>query len=139
MTINLKLFPAHDLAVFKAHGVLTGSQMICMGEDLLSKTQGSAGLDIIYDYRDVTAFDVSFEEVEQLAKKNAHYMELLHHSRIAVVAPTDIGYGIARMWEAMSSDSPMEMMVCRDLLHACKWLHREVDDVQQCCQMAAQD
>lgn len=44
------------------------------------------------------------------------------HRRVAVVAPTDHSFGLARMYEALSGRIPWEFRVFRDVTAAREWL-----------------
>ena len=42
--------------------------------------------------------------------------------RTAVLAPTDLTFGLSRMYELMSADSPESVRVCRDVDEAAVWV-----------------
>lgn len=42
--------------------------------------------------------------------------------RTAVLAPTDLTFGLSRMYELMSADSPESVRVCRDVDDAAAWV-----------------
>lgn len=42
--------------------------------------------------------------------------------RTAVLAPTDLGFGISRMYELMSDESSESVRVCRDAADAAAWV-----------------
>jgi hypothetical protein len=42
--------------------------------------------------------------------------------RTAVLAPTDLTFGLSRMYEAMAADSPESVRVCRDVHDAAAWV-----------------
>lgn len=42
--------------------------------------------------------------------------------RTAVLAPTDLTFGLSRMYELMSADSPESVRVCRDIDDAAAWI-----------------
>jgi len=53
--------------------------------------------------------------------------------KVAVVAPEDISFGLARMYEAFSDSVPWEFMVFRDATAAVSWLglpEKIVDDIE---------
>jgi hypothetical protein len=49
---------------------------------------------------------------------------------LALIAPTDLGYGMCRMYELMSADMPQKIMVFRSVEEGERWLLSECDGRQ---------
>jgi tetrahydromethanopterin S-methyltransferase subunit E len=47
---------------------------------------------------------------------------MAERSRVAMVATTDVHYGLSRMYQAFRSDSPLDLRVFRDMREARTWL-----------------
>jgi hypothetical protein len=68
-----------------------------------------------------TAFDVPAEELRDLA----HHVSVADQRaavRLAVVAPQEVMFGMARLYAAHREPSPMEVRVFRDRAEALAWL-----------------
>lgn len=65
---------------------------------------------------------VTADGVRELVEFNRKFPSDLNHQRVAIVASTDLGYGMSRMLQAYSEDLPGEYSVFRDMAEACAWL-----------------
>lgn len=77
----------------------------------------------LFDLSDVTVMDVSAESVRDVARRVAlHVDPRLEEGKLAIVAPRDLLFGMARMYEMLRNDSPVEVRVFREREEAESWL-----------------
>ncbi|MCB1184211.1 hypothetical protein KDM41_12315 [bacterium] len=89
--------------------------------DLTSPTDHPPDADAIWDGRDVDfrPIDRAFtEEVVGLRER----FPARGRARVAFVVPNDLGFGMARMFEALSADVLGESFVCRSVEEAESWI-----------------
>ncbi len=67
-------------------------------------------------------------EQEVFAQKKAALSASYTGEKCAIVAPTDVGFGIARIHGALVDDSIVDTMVFRDFNKALSWLDIELND-----------
>jgi acyl-coenzyme A thioesterase PaaI-like protein len=67
----------------------------------------------LIDLSGVEAIDVSTGEVEMLVDMNKHAEGIIHDGVVVHVAPTDVAFGMARMWQAMMEKVNWETHVSR--------------------------
>lgn len=104
-------------------GIVTGQELINGASQVLHDIRG--GLPICYamiDLSDISGFEVSSEDIRDVAKLNVSMAEVIGPARVAVVAAHDIAFGMARMWEAYAHTTAWQTQVFRDRLEAENWL-----------------
>ena len=73
----------------------------------------------IADFSHVTSFDLSGEDIRALARRSV----FSSHAHRAVIAPSDLGFGLARMFEMLrENDGEMGIRVFRTLEEALEWV-----------------
>lgn len=80
------------------------------------------GMDILCDYRKVSQFDVSSLGMRGSAGLMTRIEGAGSSWKMAMVAPQDVVYGMARMYQAFRAGSPEDVMVFREILEARHWL-----------------
>jgi len=73
------------------------------------------------DFTKVTQVDLSTDAIPHLAERNSFGVG----SKRAFVAPIDLMYGLARMFQILTDDHPDELNVFRDMQEARKYLSLE--------------
>jgi hypothetical protein len=76
----------------------------------------------ICNFLDVDDISVTKEEVRRIAEQDKKAAEINPGMLIAIVAKTDLGFGLSRMWEAMAHESPLKTMVFRNIKEAQAWI-----------------
>ena len=91
---------------------------------LLASGEFDPAMDVVSDLSEVTRYDVSAEGLRELARTFAPYNAAMAGARLAIVAPKDVIYGMARMFEILRSDAPQEIRIFRDLEEAREWIQQ---------------
>lgn len=79
--------------------------------------------DDLVDLTDVTRFDVTSDGLRQVMGFFSGADQLGIHTRLAIVAPADVVYGVSRMYQMLRGDDvPEEIAVFRDMDEAKAWL-----------------
>ncbi len=76
----------------------------------------------IVDGREITDMAITPEGQNKLAAIAATKINQLRGGRVAMVASTDITYGMFRMWEVQRGDINYEVRVFREIEAALNWL-----------------
>ena len=72
---------------------------------------------------DVSVLDVSTDSVhEAVGRVREHVDSKLEEGKLAIIAPRDLLFGMARMYEILRDGSPVEVRVFRDRDEARSWL-----------------
>ena len=122
-TINEKI----GVVVSSWVGKISGSEILPSYKQLYESDLWKPGLNEIVDLRDADMSSVSSEILSDLAAMVEGYTKgKCQGFKTAVIAPEDLPFGISRIYEAHSYDSPENAKVFRDLNKAFEWLG--VDD-----------
>lgn len=77
--------------------------------------------DQLWDFSQVTRIEVTSEALRELAGSRSFKAG----ARRAMVTPSDVGFGLARMFQILHDEAPEELRVFRDLGEARSWLGLE--------------
>jgi hypothetical protein len=104
-------------------GVVTGAQILASAvqdnQDLARAQLFRYGF---VDFTTATKVDATAAQIRAIAEENARTAVLAPRVVVAIVAPSDHIYGIARMWEFHADAVGWETWVFRDRATAIAWL-----------------
>jgi len=128
MPITLDRRPDERLVVFSHIGEVSDDEMLAFYRDFLDDP-GSAGYLMLLIHLDQTrSTGRSSEALRSLAGLfEEKFGDVTVKRRVAVVAPADNSFGLARMYEALSARVPWEFRVFRDGDAALAWLGDDVN------------
>jgi len=132
MPFDLHFLREHGLAVVQVAGPVTMLEIMGVGTTLFQSPHWRPGTKVLLDYRDASDItDGTYRAARTLAQQDQSFGELLAGTRVAVVAPSDVVFGIVRMWEALSEGGPWEARVFRDYEPALAWLEISAEQVPE--------
>jgi hypothetical protein len=127
--INYRILPKKKLIVLCNWGLTPVEDIFRLRRDLLADADYSPDYEAILD---TTYLDSHYmpEEIWRISRTGPK--ERLLTGRLAVIAPSDVVYGISRMHQMASEDkNPFKMLVFRDPEAALKWLGRDEVDIER--------
>lgn len=108
-------------AVFE--GTVTTEEFWSYRSELANDPAWKPGFDQLVDVRKISDEVVTVEETRSLAGGASEAIHpRLGDGKLAIVVATDLHYGIARMYEVQSGDSPRPVQTFRDIAPALEWL-----------------
>ena len=111
------------LLVLKGSGVLTGGELVAttrgMVEDGLSFSKVDRVL-VLLD--EVTRLEVRADHVTEVVELDRRLVHFIPRALVAIVAPKDEVFGMARMWEMMVVFTDWKTQVFRFRKDADEWL-----------------
>lgn len=119
--ISFEVNISHRLRRATFSGVITEPVLFHTYEQLLSEPDYDPTLNDLVDMRGVERLEVSSQGVRQLVGLFAQ-PETQSTNKLAIVAPESYIFGMARMYEILSSDTSEQIQVFRDLRDAERWL-----------------
>jgi len=102
----------------RAEGVVTAVELRDHQRELRGDDRFEPGFDHLLDLRSVTRFELTVAEVREISRVRVFG----EGSRLAVVAPTDVGFGLSRMYEAFGELDEDRYRVFRGIEDAEGWL-----------------
>lgn len=104
-------------------GEISDEHLLGTYADLVQSPDYDKEADDLVDLSGVTSLGVTTKGLRQLMGLFSELDELNIKSRLAIVAPGDAVYGVARMYQMLRGDDvPEEITVFRDLAEATAWL-----------------
>ena len=77
---------------------------------------------VLSDFTDVSNFDITPEGVRAAARIADLVIERNAQLRMAMVLPTDLEYGMGRMWQILTSEGDEKIRIVRTMPEAMKWV-----------------
>ena len=126
--INYRILPEYKLYVICIWGVTSVEQIQKQRQKIRSNLDLSQNYDTIIE---VTHLKHQFKSEEFHSFDRSTSDSFFSSKKLAIVASSDIAYGVNRMYEAISdSTSPLEISVFRNVSSALMWLGREGIDIE---------
>ena len=111
-------------------GVITTYTGVVTDEELLSsareRTTPIEKTDsyryLLSDFTDVSSFEVSSAAIRRIAHLADKMIQRNPGIRVAAVLPTDLEFGMGRMWQSLTKKGEATAVVVRTMDEAVKWL-----------------
>ena len=104
-----------------AHGILTDQDAYSHQDNLRNDPEFDPGYSQFFNFIKVTKAELSTDAIHRLAEKNPFGLG----SKRAFVAPSDMMFGLSRMFQVLITDHKDELTVFRDIDDARKYLSIE--------------
>ncbi len=115
---------------FRCHGVLTGDELRDALKRLLKKENLESFKYAFIDETPVDSYKVSAFDLLEMLKYHKHIAVSVHDDAVvAIVAPSLLGYGLARMWEIQAADIGWFTKVFRAKPEADAWLKAKMKEL----------
>ena len=116
----------HDdlhLLVSTWSGAITDAEMIAAYRAAYADRRWAAGFNEVTDLRRADLRAVTTDGLRAVQLLVAESVAGFAGSfRTAILAPTDLTFGLSRMYEMMAAESPEAVRVCRDVDDAAAWV-----------------
>ena len=116
--IRFELDEKHGVRTAIFSGVITEQGLISAYTALVSDPAFDPAINDLVDLSAVTRLDVTSAGVRRVAQMFDPMNHLQTQNRLAIVAPRDELFGMARMYEILRSDAPEETRVFRTMEQA---------------------
>ena len=81
----------------------------------------------LIDLTNITQVDLSSKDIKAVAVLNKIFIQKLQNVAVAIVAPTDLTFGLARMWEAYVGCEGIETFITRNRDSAEEWINEKIN------------
>ena len=127
MPIAIEVDHAQRVRYASASGVLTDADVLEGYAGVLADPTYDPTLDVVFDCTGLEWLDVRPATIGRIAELVARADRAIPpgvHPRAAIVAPADVAFGMARMYQARreSQNTPTRYFVCRTMDEARDWL-----------------
>lgn len=131
MPILIHYEPEQNVLYSKAIGVIFIEDI--MGYySKIERMDLKPGYSVLADYSEAVS-DLIYDEIVAMVERQRHLHRGLRPAKIAIVAKSDIMFGLARVYAAMIEPENIEVNVFRDRTQALQWLeisesHRKINE-----------
>ncbi len=123
MPISFKLYEEHELFLSKWVGEISDSDLLQSYKQLFDNEKYKPGFDEIADTRNANIAGVTSEGLMSLfIMVQQNISGKCESFKTAVIAPKDLEFDMARIYEVFSDDSNENVMVFRSIDSALNWL-----------------
>ena len=119
MKIERKIDAAARVVTLQVNGALGDQELLSLANELEKAPEVRSDFSLLIDLRQAAGRDVTSAGVRALV---ARPLVLSTASRRAVVVPSDLGFGMARMYELLRGDQGGATRVFRDYEEARRWV-----------------
>jgi hypothetical protein len=120
--VHLRQYPAHDLLAWQPQGVLDDRLLDEIGEWLCAIEETSPPSKRFVDLSRLTMVAVRTSHVFKFARKRAEQFAGDTPVKSALFSEDWVGFGIARLYESLMKETPIEARAFRDRAGAALWL-----------------
>ena len=124
MSIEVRLTADGIGMVATGVGVLTGQDLLDATAQLREEAERNP--EIRYAVMDLSAIPEEKVETRSIRALAAQRLKLTHELCVVVVAPSDVLFGISRMWEMMAERRGLGSRVVRTRAEAITWLQERL-------------
>lgn len=117
--------PHHDPTIIYTllSGLITDQELLAYYSDALTSWPGGRWRELV-DGTQITDMALTPTSLKQLAHLVTSHIQRLNNARVAMVAQSDLAYGMFRMWELQRAQLGYDVRVFRQLGEAERWLLR---------------
>jgi hypothetical protein len=107
-------------------GIVTGFEILSSAlHESLNKARPQVRYGLV-DFSQATDFKVTTQDVRRLVEVNRKLAAATPGELVAVVAPAELSYAMARLWHTLSDDIGWKSNVFRHRSEAVAWLKKEI-------------
>jgi hypothetical protein len=122
MPYSYRIDAALETAFVTLRGEVTADDLRGFRQALLSDPEWKPGYGRLVEFSGNVALSVTAQEVSQTAWEGVSLRERFGRGKLAIVAPGDLEFGIARMYTTSLEGSPHPRRLFRDRESALEWL-----------------
>jgi hypothetical protein len=119
------------LILVTSKSVLTGDEVRAFHKKLIDDPEIPPGMRELMDLRNVDLVAVDARIVTEISGIESARSARVGAARIAVVAPRPVAFGLSRMYEALSADTPKKVNVFTEIDPALEWLGISREELKQ--------
>lgn len=122
MPIELQYRDGGEGVVFVCTGVVTASDFDEANREIYAEGRLEKLRYQLIDFTDTERIEISAEDTRRHAEMDRSAAERNPQIAIAVVGPSDIAFGISRMWQVFTDEAKLRSSIFRSVPDAERWL-----------------
>ncbi len=127
MNFTVTIEKDRNVAIIKSTGNAVVNDIASYQKLLTENPDWVPGMNILVDHTGLVTTHLTFQEIQSISKSITSFAKELGDGRLALVVRTMMGYGLARMWQILTSElSNLNIKIFRSLEHAEQWVETGV-------------
>jgi len=119
---DLRHYPAYQLVAWRPQGVLDDKLLEDIAEWLFAIEKASLPFKRFVDFSGLTVVSIRTRHLFEFARQRAEQFAGIAPVRTALYCDDWVGFGIAKLYESLMENTPIEVRVFQNLLNAAEWL-----------------
>lgn len=111
-----------DLTTFVCYGDLSFYEIVVAMKCFYEGIDALPTKKLLWDLRYASIASLSVDQISNIASLSIEYEDMMKGGKIALVASTDIDFGLARIYEAHTAGLHRNLMVFRTYEEATEWI-----------------
>ena len=128
---NLRHYPACQLVAWRPEGILDDGLLDNIAEWLFAIEKASLPFKRFVDFSGLTVVSIRTRHLFEFARKRAEQFAGIAPVRTALYCDDWVGFGIAKLYESLMENTPIEARVFQRLPSAAEWLDVPLSVLQQ--------
>ena len=128
MPISYYIDADRNLIVTEADGILTNDDLYEHRRKILRDPAFRPGMRELADTLSVERHEMSIEGIQRLVELQNANETLMGEYRLAIVTDSELAFGMARVYQALTIESLTQVRVFKDIQEADAWLFNEEDE-----------
>ena len=124
---HLRQYPAYNLVAWQPQGIFDDSLLDDIGEWLVAFERASKPFNRFVDFSRLTAVSIRTSHVFKFAQKRLEKFTGPAPVRSALFSEDWVGFGVARLYEGLMQESPIQVRAFRRRTEAAIWLDVPVE------------
>jgi hypothetical protein len=117
--------------VYTSFGVLTGRDLLEANDLLHAELEANPAIRyLLVDHSAIPEEKVDATSLKALAKRTDDNLRTIPEGLVAIVAPSDVLFGLSRMWASMAEHPNLAVEVARTKETAIAWLEEQLTQRQ---------
>lgn len=125
MTVRIEIDVAKGIAYIKIYGCIYESDIRQAFNSVISNSEYKKGMCRLWDLSEADLSTIDNASLESLAKISTDYSPEFDKTKVAVVAPQDLEFGMMRVYERISERQDYLFSPFRTMEEAENWLMSE--------------
>lgn len=127
MEFTLAVDKGRRMAIIRSTGTAVVNDITSYQKMLIEHQDWEPGINILVDHTGLITTHLTFQEIQSISKSITAFAKDLGDGRLALVVRTMMGYGLARMWQILTSElSNLNIKIFRSIEHAEQWVETGV-------------
>ena len=122
MPIEKLVDHSKDLTTFTCYGELSPEEIILTLMKFYQGIEGPPTRKVLWDMANATTTKISMDDIDKVVALRFNHEGIMPGGETAIIAPQDVNFGLARIFEIRTSGTDRELMVFRTYEEAAEWI-----------------